>query len=213
MNMKLLNEILAGAILITCCWMNLANATLINRGNGMIYDSVQNITWLQNANLSGTKMNWEDSLAWADSLSVGSFDDWRLSNPDPICGLAVYNCTVNELGHLFYNEFGLTQGQGVSSLFGGTNANFNLFINVQASIYWSGAEYAPLTASAWYFNTNTGIQSAGNKQNGLYYGWAVRDGDVVAVPAFRSLAIFSLGLLGLAACKRQGRQRAKLGAV
>ena len=32
-------------------WTGNASATLIDRGNGMIYDSGQNLTWLQDTNL------------------------------------------------------------------------------------------------------------------------------------------------------------------
>ena len=88
------------------------------------------------------KMSWVDSVVWAAGLSFGGFNDWRLFNADPSCSTG-FNCTGNELGHLFYNEFNLTANQSVASLFGGANANFNLFTNVQASFYWSGTEYAP----------------------------------------------------------------------
>lgn len=53
-------------------------AGLIDRGNGLIYDDVLDVTWLQNANQAGTKMNWESATAWADNLSFGGFGDWRL---------------------------------------------------------------------------------------------------------------------------------------
>jgi hypothetical protein len=66
-----------------------AQAALIDRGGGMIYDSVLNITWLQNWNQAvGTpfdffppgsgRMTWPTARAWADSLVWGGFDDWRL---------------------------------------------------------------------------------------------------------------------------------------
>lgn len=72
------NKVLPSVIsFITLLSFNL-HAALIDRGNGLIYDDVLDVTWLQNANLANTKMNWEDSLAWADSLSFAGFDDWRL---------------------------------------------------------------------------------------------------------------------------------------
>jgi hypothetical protein len=204
---------LSGLLLSAACLVNMANATLIDRGNGLIYDTVQDITWLQDANYaqssghdSDGRMSWDDSIAWAAGLSFAGFDDWRLFNADPSCGFT-YNCTENELGHLFYNEFGLSQNQSVSSLGGGSNANFNLFANVQASVYWSGTEYAPGNSVAWYFVTASGSQNL-NVKNGLIYGWAVRDGDVAAaanvtVPEPATLGIFALGLLGLIVRKRQ----------
>lgn len=217
-----LRTALGGLLLASTCLVNVAHATLIDRGNGMIYDSTQDITWLQNANLAGNTMTWDASVAWASSLTVGGFTDWRLFNADPAdtnCSLNFnpgggfsqqylgYNCTNNELGHLFYHEFGLTQDQSVASLVGGTNANFNLFSNVQANPYWSGTEYAPNTTKAWFFNTFNGRQDSFRNKDANFYAWAVRDGDVAAVPEPGAFAMFGLGLLGLAIRRRLARQR------
>jgi len=221
MNNVSLRTTLGCLLLASTCLVNVAHAALIDRGNGMIYDSTQNITWLQNANLAGTAMTWNASVAWAAGLTVGGFTDWRLFNADPAdtnCsdnfnpggGFSQqyygYNCTNNELGHLFYHSFGLTQGQSVASLVGGTNANFNLFSNVQSSWYWSGTEYAPLINLAWGFNTSGGGLFNLNKNLNLY-AWAVRDGDVAAVPEPGAFAMLGLGLLGLAIRRRLARQR------
>lgn len=53
------------------------NATLIDRGNGMIYDDVLDITWLQDAGRGGNR-NWSNAVSWANQLIFGAFDDWRL---------------------------------------------------------------------------------------------------------------------------------------
>ncbi len=59
-----------------------ANAELIDRGAGLIYDDVLDITWTQNANIrDGEGPNgdggdtWDNQVAWADSLSL--FDSVR----------------------------------------------------------------------------------------------------------------------------------------
>jgi hypothetical protein len=84
-----------------------ANAGLIDRGNGLIYDDVLNITWLQNANYAQTSgyaaananggrnssptniqadgsMGWVAANAWAAQLSYGGYDDWRLASANLI---------------------------------------------------------------------------------------------------------------------------------
>ncbi len=65
-----------------------ANAALIDRGGGLIYDSDQDLTWVQNATLSG-RVNWNEAAAWADSLEFGGLTDWRLPTTtqfdDPTC--------------------------------------------------------------------------------------------------------------------------------
>lgn len=48
--------------------LGVANATLYDRGGGLIYDDVLNITWLQDANYADGKMTWADADAWADGL-------------------------------------------------------------------------------------------------------------------------------------------------
>ena len=45
-----------------------AQATLIDRGDGFIYDTVQDITWTQDANISGYD-TWDNQVAWAAGYS------------------------------------------------------------------------------------------------------------------------------------------------
>ena len=56
----------------------IANATLWDRGNGLIYDDVLNITWLQDANYAMTsnydpdgEIHWQDAMDWVDQLTYG----------------------------------------------------------------------------------------------------------------------------------------------
>ncbi len=80
-----------------------AQATLIDRGGGLIYDTVLNVTWLQDANYAKTsgydsdgRMPWAESVAWANNLvyfdSVRNvyWDDWRLPKVMPVNGVS-YN--------------------------------------------------------------------------------------------------------------------------
>jgi len=196
-----------------------AQATLINRGGGMIYDSAQNLTWLQDANAgagssfdngrSATdgRMTWDSVTAWAASLTVGGFTDWRLPTPlnaggSGLCG--GYHCTGSELGHLFYTELG---GRARSSILSASDPNgyLPLFSNVQPGTYWLGMEYAPLTGYAWFFNAAKGFQDVTLKRAGLF-AWAVRSGDVAGVPEPATVLLMTLGLAGLGLAKRGRRQ-------
>jgi len=193
------------------------NAGLIDRGNGLIYDEVQGITWLQDANYAKTSgyayegnMNWHEAITWADELVYGGYDDWRLFNaaPDDInCSdnstfyddtKYGFNCSNSELGHLFYNEFGLTQEQSILEATG--NAGFDLFVNVSDYAYWSGTESSPMGSYALNFATSVGYQGIVRKR-GSVSAWAVRDGDVshdpVEIPDPSPFFVFSLGLMGL----------------
>jgi hypothetical protein len=49
--------ILALGLMVSLLLAGIAQATLFDRGNGLIYDNVLNITWTQNANLCVTLGN------------------------------------------------------------------------------------------------------------------------------------------------------------
>lgn len=205
-----------------------AGAALIDRGGGLIYDTAQDITWLQNANLgagsafddgaSSTdgRMTWQNAVDWADALVFGGFDDWRLPltpQPDPSCSSQSgffpgfpdqgngSGCTGSEMGHL-------AEVDGISVSLPGIPIPQGPFINVQAGDYWSGSEFAPIPSKAWYFNFFISIQDSQSKGDELF-AWAVRPGDVLAQgvpePGTAALLAAALGLLGWRARVRQRR--------
>ena len=209
-----------------------ANAALYDRGNGLIYDDVLDITWLQDANYAQTsgydsdgRMNWWDANAWADQLSYGGYDDWRLAsanlmNPTSPCWAddgscdRGYNNTTGELGHMFYNNLGNlgrhdTNGNYQSG-YGVTNSSFTdgnsgasvSIVNLQNYVYWLGEEYAPNTDGAWAFIALYGYQHYGDKAVSRC-SWAVRAGDVSSVPVPAAAWLFGSALLGLAGVKRR----------
>ena len=62
-----------------------APAVLLDRGNGLLYDTVLDLTWLQDANpCDGCfLMNWYDAVAWASNLEVAGATGWRLPKIRP----------------------------------------------------------------------------------------------------------------------------------
>ncbi|MEA3470558.1 MAG: PEP-CTERM sorting domain-containing protein [Thermodesulfobacteriota bacterium] len=85
---------LSCAILLFFGITGIANAVLIDRGGGLIYDSDLNITWLQDANYAKTSnydsdglMTWDDAVTWADQLVYGGYYDWRLPQTLPVNGV------------------------------------------------------------------------------------------------------------------------------
>ncbi len=148
-------------------------------------------------------MTWDNANTWANNLDYGGFDDWRLptaKNQDNSGPCAKFGCSESEMGHMFYNNLGGTAGQSILSASDPNNyleGNGGPLTNVQSYVYWSGTEYAPFPGGvAWYFTTANGYQRHDGKGNDIY-AWAVRSGDVSAVPVPAAVWLFGSGLVGL----------------
>tara|TARA_B110000503_G_scaffold109789_1_gene164323 strand:- start:166 stop:876 length:711 start_codon:yes stop_codon:yes gene_type:complete len=181
-----------------------SHAALYDRGSGLIYDDVLNVTWMQDANYAQTsgyaaanalgflhsssiniqvegRMGWYAANAWAAQLEYAGYDDWRLPSAGNAPGSG-YNVTTGELGHMFWNNLGNNSVVGsILSNMSFTDAKpgggTESFLNVQNYAYWNGEEYAPDTREAWAFYTLNGGQDHNWKRFSAYI-WAVRDGDV-----------------------------------
>lgn len=70
-----------------------AQAALVDRGGGLLYDTVLNVTWLQDANYAKTsgydadgQISWSAAKTWANQLVYGGYSDWRLATNSPVNG-------------------------------------------------------------------------------------------------------------------------------
>ena len=104
-----------------------AQAALVDRGGGMIYDTTRNITWLANMNVNNL-MNWSTATAWTANLVHGGFSDWRLPTLNPADTTCSNNlnpgggfpnqyfgtgCTGGELSGLFVTDLGNKANESV----------------------------------------------------------------------------------------------------
>jgi hypothetical protein len=219
----------SAGVVLSIAWSVAAQAALIDRGGGLIYDSDRDITWLADANAGAGSafddgflatdglMTWQSAVDWAagfsyfDSERNVTLDDWRLPTtvqPDPACSQqegggqfsAGANCTGSELGHLFYVELG---GTAMNPISGSADPDLALFANVHDDGYWSQTQFD--ATFAWVLNYGYGLQAADQKVLG-YYAWAVRDGDVAVVPV--PGAAWLLGVAALAVAARARRRLA-----
>jgi hypothetical protein len=201
--------------LVACLFVVISSsshAALYDRGNGLIYDDVLDITWMQDANYAQTSgydsdglMSWADANTWADQLSYGGFDDWRLASAGNAPSFG-YNVTTSELAHMFYNNLVNTAGNSILNNVSFTDATpgggTESFLNVQSDVYWYGEEYAPSDLNAWAFHTVDGYQNIITK-NVTYHSWAVRAGDVSSVPVPAAAWLFGSALAGLLVGRRK----------
>ena len=159
---------------------------LKNRGFGLIYDSVRNITWLRDANYARTightptgEMTWDRAMAWVQSLSYYGTTGWRLPsalNSDGSGPCRGQNCNDSELGFFFLVETKLDMTE------------INVLNFDPTAIFWSSTQASETEAFAWsVYNSK---QASGDKdpfsgfppQRSLLLGpiltWPVHDGDL-----------------------------------
>ncbi len=111
-----------------------SSAALYDRGNGMIYDDVLDITWLQDANYVATSgyaaanvvgtrgsdgwniqsdgtMGWFAANEWANGLEYGGYSDWRLPSTRGLNEGNGVGETRSEMGHMAYNNLMIPANQ------------------------------------------------------------------------------------------------------
>lgn len=198
------------------------------------YDTVLDITWLAIPNAASTTMDWVDANAWAAGLNVFGVTGWRLPTLSPING-TVFNSVfsnnattdfgyadadswmdgsgnpVSEMGHMFYvtlGNLGRCTPNEASPDSCVIQTGFGLSNTGPFSGHWSGPYWSSIEARAgyaWAFNFLAGLQAHGSTSSSLMFAWAVRSGDVSAVPVPAALWLFGSGLLTLISVARRPR--------
>lgn len=164
-----------------------AQAALVDRGGGLIYDTELNITWLQNANINGA-MTWSQANTWASNLSYYdsvrdiTYTDWRLPTTAPVNGSAFNNTlsysgstdigtnisapgtvyagsTGSEMAYLFYNSL---NNDGYCNPETSTASSC---VNAQSG--WGLTNKGPFT------NLQSSHYWSGTEYEVTYYAWAV----------------------------------------
>jgi hypothetical protein len=172
---------------------NSVHASLQDNGNGLIYDTDLNITWLADANSGGAK-TWDDAVSWATGLTVGNAINWRL----PTANTCTSSSCTGEFNHLFYDELGGTTSTPLTG-------NVGLFSNIQG-VYWTGEQRDTSSAYVFYFGNG---DLAGTRdwafKSGTVSVWAVHDGNISAVPLPATVWLFASGMVGLFGLARRRR--------
>lgn len=204
--------LLAGLACAGLLSMGSAHADLLPRANGtMVYDTATNLTWLTDAALGGLRTQ-ADAMAWAEGLSVGGFDDWRLPVVAPVNGIALQldysedgstdiglnNAGPNtELGHLFHVSLGNSSGSlSNTGSFQGLADPANLI----GPVFWTGTAGEPGWALSFFMGVGAQEQLSTDT---LAQAWAVRVGDVAAVPEPGSVLLMLGGLAAIALRRRR----------
>ena len=129
--------------------------------NDTVYDDTTNLTWMDDANVSSKRKNWEEAIDYCNALEFADQNDWRLPN-------------INEINSLIalsgeYPSIYLDSSDGVD--------NDNGFENIYVYSYWSSTTYAEDSNIGWYVDFQYGNNSIYTKPN-AYYVRCVRDGKI-----------------------------------
>jgi len=131
------------------------NSFVVGPSGKTVIDTVTCLEWQRDAaDITGDgtpdQMNWEDSLAYAEKLSLGGHSDWRL--PDS-----------NELASIVdYSQYSPT-------------IDLTAFPDaVSSPYYWTSTTLAPFPIFAWYMGVAYGFDGYSGK-SGNFYVRAVRN--------------------------------------
>jgi hypothetical protein len=198
-------------VLCLCLFGGHLQAALFDRGGGLIYDSDQNLTWLQDIQLSQKdgigSTDWQSAVDWASNLSYYDsvrnvyWDNWRLPRAFVQYDIPLdvqYDPTGanSELGYMYYVNLGLDAIETHNPTDPKhTETDTNPFINWTNRGTWTETPSTNFNNMAYYFHTHFGsLELDGNGTGSTQRVWAVMDGDVSPVPVPPALALMLSGL-------------------
>ena len=162
-------------ILSLIIYPGISTATFYERGNNLIYDDEQNITWFDFAYDPGFD-DWDATEGWIHDLEYMGITFWRAP-------------TLDELLYLGRNEF-RKNGQYIANPF--TNIGSGGEFYLSSSLCGNNQRWSYSLGQDRILQTWPGAS---------IYGVAVMDGDTTPVPEPSSILLFGLGGFCLATRK------------
>jgi hypothetical protein len=186
-----------------------AQAALVDAGNGLVNDTVLDITWVADAGLSNDQLsgaaNWQDLVDWAENLVYAGYDDWRLASMSVAAGTPTgstdsiidcstdteANCRDNELAYMYTYYLPGTYGDDKT----GDQTVGDVTLTGIQNAYWSGTEFASDPFIAWFFFPTSGEQIV----------------DVKEFPDYETVKVLALESFSGAAGEARLREAARAG--
>jgi hypothetical protein len=154
-----------------------AHATLsfeVVNGTDLIYDSVENVTWTQDGDISGQTFTFQDAQTWAANLSEAGVPagDWQLPDADQFTSL--------------YDQLdGTGDKYGTQVFFGPGPDDFVTNVNPSDPEYWTDTDSTDFN----FFYGYPGSQPDSN----LYSAWALTEVTVVPEPSTLAFGVLACG--------------------
>jgi hypothetical protein len=188
--MMIIRALIVGTICAGVLSFSEAQAALVaSESRDTVYDTVNDLTWLSNANLAATKnfgvrginpdgsMSWTTAQNWIAAMNAANYlgsNRWSLPAtklPDTNCSQNPksaafgYDCIGSQMGSLYYNDLGGVRGSTIQLQH---KANYDLFNNFQPYLYWSSTLWTPVRNSAFSFSFGNGFQGTNVFVNAMY---------------------------------------------
>lgn len=173
-----------------------ANAELYNRGGGLIYDSDQDLTWTQDAGMSGW-LNWGEAMAWAGNLVFGGVSGWRLpattQHDDPSCS--------GDVRGVFFFESRLDCIEGemerLTALYDPWNNDLFEYIDASGKVkryinrtrYWTSTPYRDWIDPCIYYpdyDVPCTLANDDGDRTGFYWQWGFTGFGGINGPAYKT---------------------------
>ncbi|WP_298621587.1 hypothetical protein [uncultured Zoogloea sp.] len=208
-----------------------SSAALHDRGSGLIYDDILNVTWFQNANFASSTIPYGmldfnqaksmvDAFSYTDPVSNVTYSDWRLprvvDDSIPGCSFDPYGATncglrygAGEMAILFYvtlGNLGFYDALGNQGQFGWGLFNKGPFFGLQTGNYWYDNLNISNPNEAWSFSFGFGIEYDSAPITDPRHLMILRSGDVAVVPEPSSSVLCGFGFTLLAISSRAYRK-------
>ncbi|GAX59308.1 hypothetical protein SCALIN_C01_0239 [Candidatus Scalindua japonica] len=189
-----------------------SQATLIDNLDGTITDTNTDLMWLQDTRYAMTSgydhdgnMDWYEAMEWAETLSFGGFNNWRLPSMDVNGDMVIVDGSSVSATELLDNEYAyMYYFNGITPFIPDVFTNF---APSGLRNYWSSTLSTTDLDNAHHFLFVNGGQSEMDKEYGGGYLWAVR--DINSVPEPTIITLFCIGIVGLAGAEVRRRRKKK----
>lgn len=150
----------------------------LNNGDGTVTDLDTSLMWAQ---VPSASLSWENALAYAESLSVAGYTDWRLPN-------------IKELQTL--TDYTLASATSTTGML--PSINRVLFPAATATAYWSSTSVAGHSAEAWLveFGINNAVSPPRGSQGIVSYEGKTSGYPVFAVRTTRVISQIGVSYSG-----------------